>query len=190
MRHLNFTHLAVLIIIILFHSGTIQAEKNVNLFDLEAKAIDGKTISLKSYQGKVLLITNIALKCGTTPQLYDLQKLYQEYQTQGLEILAFPSNDFTGKEPKQNQVIEKICTEKYQVTFPIFESISVTGKNLHSIFSYLTNSKIKDWQGPVMFNFEKFLINQHGEIAGRYGPFTSADSYRLKKDLEKLLKNK
>jgi glutathione peroxidase len=170
-------------------SSTNSDPHYANLHSLTATLIDGKPVSLDIFKGKVVLIANISLHCGTTPQLLSLETLYQTYKNAGLVVLGFPSNDFTG-ESKDSQEIEHICQTKYGVTFPLFESDAILGKNKQVVFEYLTTSGPKNTRGEVMFNMEKFLIDRNGNIRERFGPFTNAMSVTLTNEVESLLNEK
>ena len=168
-------------------STTPIANYSRNFFDLSATNIAGERVSFDRYRGNVILVTNIALKCGTTPQLKAIQSLYEDYKTRGLIILGFPSDDFSKQEPKDSSVIQHTCQSAYGVTFPLFESSSITGLNMQPVFKFLTTSGEQGIQGEVGFNFEKFLISKKGYLVERYGPFTSATSKRVQSDIEDLL---
>jgi len=159
-----------------------------SLYDYSATTLENETISLAKFRGKVLLVSNIALKCATTPQLSALQTLFEKFGPRGFVILGFPSNDFTGKEPNEAKEILSTCEKRYGVKFPLFVPGPVTGPRKQSVFSYLTSSCPEEDKGEVGFNFEKFLIDKHGKVRARYGPFTGAMSDILQEDVENLLK--
>ena len=166
----------------------------MNIYDFTAKTISGKEISLRDYQGKVLLIVNTASKCGFTPQYKELQTIYEKYQQQGLEILGFPSNQFAAQEPDDNTDIQSFCQLNYGVTFPLFAKGDVRGENAHPLFNYLTGTvpftgfDLTDPMGAkinsvlqerfpellpgdsIKWNFTKFLIDRTGKVIGRYEP--------------------
>lgn len=137
-------------------------------YSFSMKDIDGKPISLSSYQGKVLLLVNVASLCGNTPQYSGLQTLYEKYRSQGLEILGFPANDFGSEEPGSNAEIKQFCSSKYQVSFPLFSKIEVTGKNMHPLYRHLTGES--GFPGAVEWNFGKFLVSRDGEVLARFSP--------------------
>ena len=166
-------------------AGAEQQEKS--LYSLEVESISGNATTLEKYRGKVLLITNIALKCGTTEQLHALQKLYDNYQERGLVVLGFPSNDFTGEDTSEPKEIHNTCSNKYGVTFPLFKPAPIRGEAVQDVFSYLTTSGTEDIQGDVAFNFEKFLIDKKGKLRDRFGPFTGAQSEALLSRVDALL---
>jgi len=134
-----------------------------SIFDFSAKDIDEKEVSLSKYKGKVILVVNTASECGLTPQYEDLQKLYETYQSQGLEILAFPSNDFLKQEPGNNKKIKEFCSSKYNITFPLFAKIDVKGKNMHPIYKFLTK-KSRKWAKRCArkLEFPKILAQSRG----------------------------
>lgn len=162
---------------------TLDAE---SFYNIEAELASGEKVRFLDYKNKVVLVANIATKCGTTPQLSDLQKLHAAYSKRGLVILGFPSNDFS-PEPKGDMEIKNFCTLKYGVTFPIFSQISVKGDKIHNLFSYLTTEIDSSMQGPVSFNFEKFIVDKNGVVRKRYGPFTGATSEVVTAQVEELL---
>lgn len=182
----------------------------MSIYDFKVKSIEGKEISLADYQGKVLLIANTASKCGFTPQYEELQELYKIYHDQGLEILGFPSNQFGEQEPGSNEEVQNFCQINYGVAFPLFEKTDVRGSTAHPLFRYLTDQapfKGLDLNHPrgerlqgvlrdrfpqflegndIKWNFTKFLIDRHGNVAGRYEPTTTP--LGMREDIEKLLK--
>ncbi len=161
-----------------------QSDKSV--YDFKLKTLQGKDIKLKSYKGKVLLIVNTASKCGLTPQYDGLEELYRKYSEKGFVVLGFPCNQFLGQEPGTAEEIEKFCTSKYDITFPLFEKIEVNGDNTHSLYQFLKNSLPLDGKNDIRWNFEKFLIDQNGKPVKRYAPKTKPKE--LESDIEELLK--
>lgn len=145
----------------------------------------GDDIPFSTYKGKVLLIVNTASKCGFTPQFQGLQALYDEYQTQGLEILGFPCNQFAGQDPGSSEEIRSFCQINYGVTFPIFEKINVNGKDAAPLYQYLKKQKRGALGSRIQWNFTKFLVDRQGNVVGRYAPDVKPEE--LKPDIEKLL---
>ena len=142
--------------------------------------IDGKPVKLTDYLGKVVLIVNVASRCGFTPQYADLQKLYDTYGAQGFVILAFPANDFMGQEPGTNEEIKKFCTLRYNVTFPVFAKIHVTGNAKDPLYKFLTEKKTNpQFSGSIKWNFTKFLVSKKGEVVGRFGPTTKPSDAKV-----------
>ena len=136
--------------------------------DFTMQSIDGDSVDLSSYKGKVVLMVNVASKCGFTPQYEGLEKLYEKYKEQGLVILGFPANNFLRQEPGTNEEIKQFCTLNYGVTFPMFAKISVKGKDQHPLYKYLTDKKAHDFGGKIGWNFTKFLIGRDGQIKARF----------------------
>lgn len=130
--------------------------------------IDGHPVDLKHFQGKVLLLVNTASMCGNTPQYGGLQTLYEKYQEQGLEILAFPANNFGKQEPGTNEEIKSFCYTKYALDFPLFTKISVKGEDTHPLYQYLTTES--PFPGDIEWNFQKFLVDRQGQVIARYEP--------------------
>lgn len=163
------------------------AATQTSFFDLKAKAIDGKEVSLKEYQGKVVLVVNVASKCGFTDQYDDLEKLYDKYKDQGFVVLGFPSNDFGAQEPGSNAEIQTFCRTSFGVKFPLFEKGPVTGKDIQPVYKFLTDAKLS-FIGPVLWNFEKFLIDKQGKPVERFRSPTKPMSSSITDAVEKLLK--
>ena len=140
------------------------------VYAFKAKSIVGKPVPLAQYQGKVLLIVNTASHCGFTPQYEGLQALYKEYKAQGLEILAFPSNDFGQQEPGAPKEIKNFCETKYKVTFPLFDKGVVLGPHKQALFDWLITHEPDAGKLPseIEWNFEKFLISREGKVVARY----------------------
>lgn len=133
-----------------------------HLYDFVVKTIDGKDKPLADYRGKVLLIVNVASKCGYTPQYEGLEKLYETYKERGLVVLGFPANNFLWQEPGTDEEIQEFCTTSYGVTFDMFSKISVKGSDQHPLYRFIT--AVPAVQGPVKWNFQKYLVNRKGEI--------------------------
>ncbi len=159
-----------------------------NIYDFKVTEIDGQEISLDTYKGKVLLIVNTASRCGYTPQLTGLQKLYEAYKEQGLEILAFPSNDFGDQEPLEGEAIQEFCSLEYRTTFPVFDKINVIGRKAHPLYKYLSS---KDENGKFYakpkWNFHKYLIDREGNLVDYFFTFTKPTSKKIIRQIEKLL---
>jgi glutathione peroxidase len=160
-----------------------SAEGNGSLYDIPLKDIDGKDTSLKAYKGKVLLIVNVASKCGLTPQYSALEELQKKYQDQGFTVLGFPCNDFLSQEPGSPEEIKKFCSSKYDVTFPLFEKLHVKGSEQHPLYTALSG-KDAPFPGDVKWNFGKFLISRDGKIVKRFEPRTTPDSPEVTKAIE------
>jgi glutathione peroxidase len=156
----------------------------MSVYPFKAKTIDGKEISLSQYQGKALLIVNVASHCGFTPQYDGLEKLYQKYKDKGFTVLGFPCNQFGAQEPGNEAEIKSFCDLNFGVTFPLFAKIDVNGANAHPLYKYLTNEKpgVLGTEA-IKWNFTKFLIDSKGEPVKRYAPITKPE------DLEKEVEN-
>jgi len=160
-----------------------------SIHTVSAQRLDGKQVKFSDFKGKVVLISNIATKCGTTPQLKDLQALHENYKEQGLVVIGFPSSDFSPWSSKDHyQEITNTCRKVYGVTFPLFSPDAVIGPKEQEVFKFLTNYPDEEINGEVGFNFEKFLIAKDGTLRARFGPFTSALSAAVKVKLDRLLR--
>ena len=155
------------------------------IFDFEIFDIEGQPLSLNRFKGKVLLVVNTASRCGYTPQYGQLQALYEQYREEGLDILAFPSNDFGGQELITNEDIALFCYTRYAVDFPLFAKTRVRGKNKHPLYRYLT--EFSPYPGEVRWNFEKFLINRNGQVVARYPSSVVPLSEEIEQDLKRVL---
>jgi glutathione peroxidase len=144
----------------------IEANNCSNLLNTVVKDIDGHEVNLCKYQGKVILVVNTASRCGFTGQYGDLEKVYKKYKERGLEVLAFPSNDFAGQEPGNEEQIKKFCQINYDVSFPMFAKVHVRGREQSPIYEKLTSSK-----GTVQWNFQKYLINKKGQVVKKFAPW-------------------
>lgn len=140
-------------------------------YDFSANDLDGVTRSLDAYRGKVLLIVNVASKCGFTPQYAGLEALYRDYRAQGLEVLGFPCDQFGHQEPGDSEAIRSFCTLTYDVHFPVFAKIDVNGDKAHPLFQWLKSSKpgLLGTEG-IKWNFTKFLVGRDGQVLQRYAP--------------------
>jgi glutathione peroxidase len=156
-----------------------------NIYQFEAELLDGKTKSFADYEGKVLLIVNTASKCGFTPQFAGLEKLYEKYKDQGLEVLGFPCNQFGGQDPGSNEQIGAFCQKNYGVNFPMFAKVDVKGPEAHILFRYLTNNSKGLLGNGIKWNFTKFLIAKDGKILNRYAPTTKPET--LESDIQAAL---
>src|SRR5208283_963305 len=157
--------LILLAVGLIFHVITAGAAGSI--YDIPLKDINGKDTSLKPYQGKVMLVVNVASKCGFTPQYTALEALHQKYKGRGLVVLGFPCNQFGGQEPGTDAEIKQFCSSKYAVTFPMFDKIEVNGANRHSLYVMLAG-KESPFAGDIGWNFTKFLIGRDGKILKRF----------------------
>lgn len=165
--------------------GLIMAAKTASIYDFTMYDIDGKPVNLSQYRGKVLLLVNTASMCGNTPQYSDLEKMYEQYQEKGFEILAFPANNFGQQEPGTNQEIKSFCFTKYSLTFPLFSKISVKGEDKHPLYHYLTEQS--PFPGEVEWNFQKYLIDRSGNVIARYHHRAKPLSPEIVQDVERVL---
>lgn len=172
-----------LIFILTLVFGSVHFSSN-SIYDFKAENIDGKIISLDSYEGKVIMIVNVASKCGYTPQYEGLQALYEEYKDEGLVILGFPANNFKGQEPGTDEEIKQFCTLEYGVEFPMFSKVSVKGDDQAELFTYLTALDNPDFKGDIKWNFEKFLISKEGKLTRRFRSQTKPQSDELVSAIE------
>lgn len=167
------------------------SSENPGSLDFQAKTIDGKTVNLADYEGKVVLIVNVASECGYTKQYAGLQDLYEKYKDQGLVILGFPSNEFGGQEPGTDAEIKKFCTSKFGVTFPMMSKIEVNTPQASELYKHLTRQTAPPaGSGPIKWNFEKFLIGRDGQLVNRFRSATKPSDAELTSKIEMLLAKK
>jgi glutathione peroxidase len=161
--------------------------ENSPLYDITANLLDGQPLKLSYFAGRVLLIVNTASKCGFTPQYAGLEQLYREFNPRGLEVLAFPSNQFGNQEPGSAAEIATFCERNYGVTFPVFAKVDVNGAHAHPVFRFLTGAR-RGFFGTrrILWNFTKFLVDRQGNVMGRYAPNT--DPSKLRDMIDLLLK--
>lgn len=159
-----------------------------SIYDFSLKDIDHKEVSLSQYRGKVVMIVNVASRCGFTPQYEGLQKLYLKYKDQGFVILGFPANNFGFQEPGSDEEIKTFCSAKYSVTFPIFSKISVKGGDIHPLYKLLTSKDTDpEFGGDIKWNFNKFLLDKKGKIVARFEPPVKPESDQVIQAVEKAL---
>ncbi len=178
-----------------------------NIQAIPVARIDGTDTTLGAFDGRVVLVVNVASKCGLTPQYAGLEKLYETYAPRGLEIAGFPANNFGAQEPGTNEEIQSFCSSSYNVTFPLFAKISVKGADQHPLYKVLTEAvpqaqtphgsdfkaKLEGYgvkiENPsdVLWNFEKFLVDKHGTVIARFSPDTTPDDPLLVAAIEKAL---
>jgi glutathione peroxidase len=172
-------------------AGTAQAPASPDKKDVAAalnftmKDIDGKDVALSKYQGKVVLIVNVASECGLTPQYADLQALHDKYAEQGLVILGFPANEFNQQEPGSNEDIKTFCTTKYNVKFPMFAKVVVKGEGQCDLYKFLTSSDTNPkFAGEIQWNFTKFLLARDGRVVNRFEPKVKPSADEVIKAIE------
>jgi glutathione peroxidase len=179
-----------------------------NVYEFKVKKINGTPASLGDYEGKVLLIVNVASKCGLTPQYDALEKTHEKFHDKGFEVLGFPANEFGAQEPGTNAEIQEFCSTKFGVKFPMFEKIVVKGEGQHPLYNYLTTTKpeatspqgsafeekLKGYgitrtkKSDILWNFEKFLIGRNGTVVARFNPDVTPDDPVVTKAIEAALK--
>jgi glutathione peroxidase len=166
-------------------------DKVVSPLSVKMKSIDGKDLDLSKYKGKVVLIVNVASKCGLTPHYEGLQALYAAHEKDGLVVLGVPANDFGKQEPGTEEEIQKFCSAKYNVTFPMTSKVVVTGKEKTELYKILTDAtpekgKVKE----ISWNFEKFVIGRDGKVVARFEPKTKPDDAKFVKTIKDELEKK
>ena len=163
-----------------------KAEKS--FYDFTVRDIDGREIKLETYAGKVLLVVNVASKCGFTHQYEGLERIYNRYKDDGLVVLGFPANNFANQEPGSEAEIRQFCTLNYGVSFPMFSKISVRGRNIAPLYRFLTGKQTNpEYAGKISWNFNKFLVSREGEIVGRFGTKTDPEDEQLIRAVEQYL---
>ncbi len=167
-------------LLILLFSGILAAQNNTGFYNLKSKTIDGESFLFSSLKGKKVLIVNTASKCGNTPQYKDLEALYQKYKAGNFVIIGFPANNFLSQEPGSNSDIKEFCTKNYGVTFPMMSKISVKGDDIDPIYEWLT-SKAKNgvMDSKVKWNFQKYMIDEKGNLVGMVEPSEKPDSEKI-----------
>lgn len=171
-----------IITLLLSCMNSYNYEDNLSFYDIKVKTIDGEDFDLSTLKGKKLLVVNVASKCGLTPQYKQLEELYKEYKNQNFEVLAFPSSDFANQEYSDSQKISSFCQKNYGVTFPIFEKVSVKGNSKHSIYQWLTEKNKNGKKNvSVLWNFQKFIIDENGQWVDYFLPTTSPKSKKIVK---------
>jgi glutathione peroxidase len=164
-----------------------SAASGASIYDYTMKSIDGKPVPLADFQGKLLLVVNVASRCGFTPQYTGLQALYEKYKDQGFVIAGFPANNFLSQEPGTDAEIKTFCSTKYNVSFPLFSKISVKGEDQAALYRYLTDSKANpSTGGEIKWNFTKFLVDRNGKIIQRFEPAITPE--QMDAEIQKALK--
>ena len=169
----------------LLFAVSLEAQ-NKSFYDFTVKTIDGKDFPLSSLKGKKVLVVNVASKCGLTPQYAQLEKLYDKYKEKDFVVIGFPANNFMGQEPGSNEEIAKFCSLNYDVTFPMMAKISVKGKDMAPLYQWLTEKKLNGKENaPVQWNFQKFMIDENGNLVGVVSPKESPFSKKIITWIEK-----
>ena len=149
----------------------------MSLYDIPLHTLSGEATTLDAYQGKAVLLVNVASKCGLTPQYSGLERLQQQYGERGFTVLGVPSNQFAGQEPGSAEEIQTFCSTTYGVSFPLLEKTDVNGESRHPLYAELTQTPDTDGEaGDVQWNFEKFLVSPQGEVVGRFRPRTEPEA--------------
>jgi glutathione peroxidase len=160
----------------------------MSIYDVPLRSLDGGEASLRDYEGKVLLIVNVASKCGLTPQYTGLEQLHEKFAERGFAVLGFPCNQFGEQEPGSAEEIATFCSSSYGVTFPLFEKNDVNGADRQPLYDVLTPLADSEGNtGDIRWNFEKFLVDRNGEPVQRFSPLTEPESDELVESIEKLL---
>jgi|TARA_B100000929_G_C15370207_1_gene374097 glutathione peroxidase len=175
-------HFLFTLILIVIHNVSVAS---ISIFELHAKNIDGREVSLSDFKGKVLLVVNTASRCGFTPQYKSLEKIYNQYKERGFVVLAFPSNDFR-QELSNNKEIKDFC-EVNEISFPIFAKGKVKGFEKQEVFKYLTEDLNGRSRGEIRWNFEKFLVNREGKLFKRFRSSLDPNQKEITKAIESLL---
>lgn len=163
------------------------AQNTENVYQFELESIEGKDISLKDFEGSLLLIVNTASECGYTRQYSGLQKLHEKFNDKDFYVLGFPANNFGGQEPGTDEEILEFCKVNFGVDFPLFSRSEVKGEEIHPLFKYLTNAQNPDFTGDIRWNFEKFLVDRNGNLVHRFRSKVEPDSKELLNAIEKYL---
>lgn len=193
-----FTTLLSLAIILLLpgmvmaeDSKAVTAKTAGSVLDFTLNLADGTPTPLNNYRGKVLVLVNVASRCGFTGQYAGLQRIFKKYEEQGFAVLGFPANDFMGQEPGTNEEIVSFCSLNYGVTFPIFAKISVKGRNQHELYRFLTDEKTNPgFSEDISWNFNKFIVDRKGKVIARFGSMTGPENDKLLATIDKALQEK
>lgn len=176
---------ATVLISAICHADEAPPLKAKSVLDFKVKDIDGNDVDLAKYKGKVVMIVNVASKCGFTSQYETLQAIYEKYKDKGFIILGFPANNFLRQEPGTNDEIKSFCTLRYNVSFDMFAKISVKGKKIAPLYAFLTSRKTDpEFGGSIKWNFTKFLVNREGKIVARFGSRTKPDAPEVIKAIQ------
>jgi glutathione peroxidase len=179
--------LKIILAFVLAFNWINAKENKMSIYDINVKTIDGQEISMSKYKGKVLLIVNVASKCGFTSQYEGLENLYEKYKNNDFMVLGFPSNQFANQEPESNERIKDFCTINFGVNFDMFAKIDVNGENESPLYTFLkSNQKGILGTENIKWNFTKFLVDKDGTVVDRYGSASSPES--IENDIKKLLK--
>jgi glutathione peroxidase len=170
---------------LILNPSPTEPTRERSMYEFTMKDIDGNDVKLEKYKGQVVMLVNVASKCGLTPQYEGLQAAYEKYKDKGFVVLGFPANNFMGQEPGTEKEIKEFCQLKYDVSFPIFSKISVKGSDQHPLYTFLTHKETNPgFEGDISWNFEKFLADRNGKIVARFSPTTKPDDAEVLKAIE------
>src|SRR5271155_4866185 len=172
--------------VILLAAASLFAASGI--YDFTLPSIDGQPLPLSNFKGKVVLVVNVASRCGFTPQYTALESIYEKYKDQGFVILGFPANNFGAQEPGTNQEIKTFCQTKYSVTFPMYAKVSVKGDDQTPLYKYLTTKANPALVGEIKWNFTKFLVDRNGNVVQRFEPDVTPDSPEVLAAIQQALK--
>ena len=185
--------IGMMCLVAIFASGASKrkgasADMPASIYEIGVTSIDGRETSLADFRGEVLLVVNVASRCGFTPQYEGLQALHERLGERGLRVLGFPANNFLSQEPGSDEEIREFCSANYGVSFPMFAKISVKGEDIHPLYRFLTGGQgHKKFSGDIGWNFNKFLIDREGNIVGRFGARTKPESDEIVAAIERAL---
>jgi len=176
---------AAMLFLVKANVSTVEKGKDKSVYDFTMKDTGGRDVKLEQFRGKVVMLVNVASKCGYTPQYDGLQKIYDQYKDRGFVILGFPANNFGAQEPGTNEEIVEFCRINYGVKFPIFSKISVKGEDKHPLYKYLTERETNpEFGGEIKWNFNKFLIGRDGKIIARFESADKPEDAKVTKAIE------
>jgi glutathione peroxidase len=170
----------------IFYKKDIEVKSNINFYDIKIDSLSNGPLDLKKFKNRVILVVNVASKCGFTGQYKDLETLYKKYKSKGFIILGVPSNDFAGQEPGTAKEIQSFCQLNYGVSFPMTQKVIINKAQQHELYNFLRESNPK-YRGTIKWNFTKFLIDKNGMVVDRFSPITNPMSQKIIKSIEKLL---
>lgn len=159
-----------------------------NFYAVKDKAINGNSYKMDELKGKVVMVVNLASQCGFTPQIEKLEELYKRYRAKNFVVLGAPTNDFGGQTPEDDKGFQAFCDKNYHVSFPLLVKQTVTGPKKRDLYKYLTEQTAKEFQGPIKWNFEKFLIDKNGKVVGRFESSVDPLDKKITKKIEELTK--
>jgi glutathione peroxidase len=174
---------------LVFQSFKAENNNKKSIYDFTMKDIDGHSVSLSQYKGKVVVFINVASKCGFTPQYESIEKFYETYKDKGVVVLGFPANNFFGQEPGTDEEIKTFCTSKYNVTFPMFSKISVKGDDMNPLYQFLTKKELNgSTDNSVKWNFHKIIVDKSGKVVTEFSSKTKPTDEEFLKTIDALLK--